>query len=705
MKNKNEIKNFKIYIIIILSLIFIFFSIFRPKKKIIIHNESISNHSISLNNSKQNIFDNITKQNVIQNISKDNNIQNISNVNNYLNISKDNIFINNSKLQNISKDDNIQNSTSDNIFQNIPKDTIFLNNSKLQNISKDNNIQNISNDNNFPNISKFLDTSKDNNFHNISYDNNFQNISKIFNNSNITFPNDNIFQNIFKDNSSFQNNSKIQNLTNYTFIQNISKDNNFQKNSEVQNISNYTIFQNITKYNNYQKIIKDNTKYNISRKIKKHKYSDVLPKLNISDDDVIPNKKELFNSRELYINTNNITNKYIHYIRPINKRKEKKYKKKLYPGLEFNNPINMSRKGQYDAVDYYNLCNNGTLIDNKVYNLSKHPLVSLVIPAFDDEKHILRTIRSIQNQSFKNIEIIIIDDGSNDNSSIIYNHLLKTDPRIRIFYHKKNMGVWRSRIDGFLYSKGKYIQHFDMGDIYFDNYVLEDIFNIAYKYKLDSVRYSMYVVFKERVSHRNWRRIFPKEHTKIIYGEPNENLGIFGYSTIWNRLVRANIFVKGLDLLDHYVLNAYRNFAEDGWWNILTNKVSFSYLSINRLGYIYLINPGGVGALITDTSERQEKIIREFIYMWLLDYQLLPKKDNKKKIIQKLHDFSKSDNKVTNILVTLNFLRTEFPIYEHLLLTLLKDKYIENEDKKFINELLVNYTIFKNKKANESISI
>ena len=90
--------------------------------------------------------------------------------------------------------------------------------------------------------------------------------------------------------------------------------------------------------------------------------------------------------------------------------------------------------------------------------------------------------------------------------------------------------------------------------------------------------------------------------------------------------------------------------------------------------------------------------------MWLLDYELLPKKDNKKKIIQTLYDFSRPDNKINNIIVTLDFLQTKFTIYEYFLKLLLKDKYILNKDKEFVEELLLNYTKIINKHNNESNS-
>jgi len=52
-----------------------------------------------------------------------------------------------------------------------------------------------------------------------------------------------------------------------------------------------------------------------------------------------------------------------------------------------------------------------------------------------------------------------------------------------------NMGCWRSRLDGILYSRGKYIILFDAGDLYEDNYVLLDAYNVIEKYNLDSCKF------------------------------------------------------------------------------------------------------------------------------------------------------------------------------------------------------------------------
>ena len=123
------------------------------------------------------------------------------------------------------------------------------------------------------------------------------------------------------------------------------------------------------------------------------------------------------------------------------------------------------------------------------------------------------------NQSLKNIEIIIVDDHSTDNSELIYQELLNKDSRIRIFTHLKNMGVWRSRIDGFLFSNAPYVIHFDGGDFYADNYILEDIYSIANRYNLDSVRFG-YRETSNKIHFTSKDKIytFSEKDRKIVYG-------------------------------------------------------------------------------------------------------------------------------------------------------------------------------------------
>ena len=89
-------------------------------------------------------------------------------------------------------------------------------------------------------------------------------------------------------------------------------------------------------------------------------------------------------------------------------------------------------------------------------------------------------LKSVINQSLKNIEIICINDGSTDNSKNIIEKFRKFDKRI-ISLKQKNKGSGISRNRGINISKGKYVSFLDSDDIYYDNFTLENLYNNAIK--------------------------------------------------------------------------------------------------------------------------------------------------------------------------------------------------------------------------------
>ena len=402
------------------------------------------------------------------------------------------------------------------------------------------------------------------------------------------------------------------------------------------------------------------------------------------------NLSEIFKSRRLYISDANLTNKYIHYIKPINETEEKKYSiKGNEKDLIFNVSYFPKRKAQYNFKDYAKLCIQGkSLFNYKKLKLDEQPLISVILPTFNKKSNIIKSLRSIQNQSLKNIEIIIVDDCSTDNTSKYLNKLFKNDPRIRIFTHLKNMGVWRSRIDGFLYSNGKYIIHFDPDDLYEDNYVLEDAYNIVNKYNIDSIKMTARFIYNYSNLNNNTDAVIIKDnYTKIAYHPDIQNYNYYYFyylGWIWNRLTRKSIFSKSLYLLSDKLLNVYKNYCEDQWWNKLVNTISYSYLVVKRYGYLYFKNGKGEGDFKSKTSSQRDKMGHEFIYFLYFDLELLPKNNNKKDIINILRKFSMKNN-----IVNLSFFKTKFYILDDLLKKLIKDRFISKEDKKFLKQLLI----------------
>jgi glycosyltransferase involved in cell wall biosynthesis len=99
-------------------------------------------------------------------------------------------------------------------------------------------------------------------------------------------------------------------------------------------------------------------------------------------------------------------------------------------------------------------------------NQSKKPLVSVIMPNYNNEKFIAESIRGVQNQSYGNIELIIVDDGSKDRSLEVVKKAAADDSRVRIIPHARNMGLPYARNTALKNSKGDYIGFCDSDDIW-----------------------------------------------------------------------------------------------------------------------------------------------------------------------------------------------------------------------------------------------
>lgn len=96
---------------------------------------------------------------------------------------------------------------------------------------------------------------------------------------------------------------------------------------------------------------------------------------------------------------------------------------------------------------------------------STKPLVSVVIPVYNANGFLSDAIESIQNQTYKNLEIIIVDDGSTDETPKILRSFAKKDKRIKILTNRKNLNIATSLNKGIKIAKGKYIARMDADDI------------------------------------------------------------------------------------------------------------------------------------------------------------------------------------------------------------------------------------------------
>ena len=175
----------------------------------------------------------------------------------------------------------------------------------------------------------------------------------------------------------------------------------------------------------------------------------------------------------------------------------------------------------------------------------KKPLFSVVIPLYNKEKYILRTVNSVLNQSFKDFEIIIVNDGSTDNSLAKVQAI--EDDRIRIV-SQVNSGTGAARNRGIKESNGIWISFIDADDEYANDY-LREVFNTAEEIKEAEVIYSLYCLkttrnyYIPKVGFNKPKEINYFEFTNKFYKEKTiENSLLFINSSCVS--VRKNAFIK-----------------------------------------------------------------------------------------------------------------------------------------------------------------
>ena len=114
-----------------------------------------------------------------------------------------------------------------------------------------------------------------------------------------------------------------------------------------------------------------------------------------------------------------------------------------------------------------------------------NPIFSVIVPIYNVERYLRQCIESMIKQDFSSVEIILVDDGSTDSSSMICDEYAKVDKRIRII-HKKNGGLVSARQAGASVAMGKYILNVDGDDWVTPNYFRE-LANIVSVYEPDMI--------------------------------------------------------------------------------------------------------------------------------------------------------------------------------------------------------------------------
>ncbi len=172
-------------------------------------------------------------------------------------------------------------------------------------------------------------------------------------------------------------------------------------------------------------------------------------------------------------------------------------------------------------------------------------MISIIVPVYNVKEYIAKCLDSLLEQTYEELEILCIDDGSTDGSGEILDIYAQKDDRIKV-YHQSNQGVSSARNMGLKISRGEYFGFVDPDD-YVDKSMYQELFTAMEKWDADIVGCSHYVVKKTKsVPMTNFRKVpeygIPtKKFLKYIY-KRDIYKGVGSY--IWTRLFKKECFVR-----------------------------------------------------------------------------------------------------------------------------------------------------------------
>ena len=289
---------------------------------------------------------------------------------------------------------------------------------------------------------------------------------------------------------------------------------------------------------------------------------------------------------------------------------------------------------------------------NKIFSIK----ISVIIPIFNAERYLSDCLESIINQTFKDIEILCINDGSKDNSEKIIKKYAKKDKRI-ILFNQKNKGAGPARDKGIELSKGEYISFIDSDDM-FHYRTLEIAYYNLKKYNSEVVRFQ-YFQFE------NIKNI--KINEKIdSYKINNFSMSMCWCCVVWNRVWKSSIIKK---------YNISFGTLKSGQDNVFNAKI-FPFIKNITLLDVKLVYHRIVNKSLSSNYQNKSMYlynnIPEIINTWKKNNIL--KKENSEKIYYSLFNF-------------VSYFNQEYKI--------IFNKFLINEKNIFNNDFIINAGRFK----------
>ena len=281
------------------------------------------------------------------------------------------------------------------------------------------------------------------------------------------------------------------------------------------------------------------------------------------------------------------------------------------------------------AYNFLIKCLEHKLIHNITKNISvENPKVTAVIPVYNSKNYINRCIKSIQNQNMSNIEIILVNDFSTDDTLNYTLSLQEEDPRIKIINNKKNMGILYSRSVGALSAKGKYIFPIDNDDMFLGEELFSSITYIADKGNFDIVEFKGMQTRQKgnkvinEVGDTNWGN----HKLNLVMFQPelgdyplraSKKIGDYDKYDVylWNKCIRTKIYQKALNKMGEDRYSRFMLAHEDVVAVFFLFNTAQSFKFVGKYGIFHIQGDG-------TAFGKTKPIVHDLKHIYLLDVVL-----------------------------------------------------------------------------------
>ena len=242
------------------------------------------------------------------------------------------------------------------------------------------------------------------------------------------------------------------------------------------------------------------------------------------------------------------------------------------------------------------------LISLFIYYIFSLPKVSVIVPVYNTEKYLDDCLKSLKKQTLKNIEFIVIDDGSIDKSYEIMQKYAKNDKRFRIF-KQNNKGVGQTRNFGMIQARGEYIGFVDSDDYVSPNY-FEKLYDVSKVYNADVSVIVNTIRFSDKRKQYDYTFALPYIKKGVI---DNINFLIGNMGQQWDKIYKKSFLEK------HNIKSyAEKLWFEDEWFSSLVALYAHKIAITDKTLYYYRYNPEG----ITQSSYMTKDIFRKGLQLY-----------------------------------------------------------------------------------------